>query len=260
MAYKVKIENFEGPFDLLLQLVSDKKLDIGSISITSIIDQYLEQVAHMHQVDLDVASDFMLVAATLLKIKTDMLLKLEPDDLDEEFEEMTPSEARDTLVARLLAYKQYKDVSDALLGLEDEQLKHFPRLAGWDPQYLNLMPNYLENVELPQLTQLAAGLFARRDEFLLDAAHIAAKPIPVVTYVKTIYTRIYNKKQMKFSDLIDSSATPQIIVVNFLAMLELYKHNYIDIKQTEHKSDIEIKYVEGSGALDLENIENDELG
>ena len=130
MAYKVKIENFEGPFDLLLQLVSDKKLDIGSISITSIIDQYLEQVAHMQQVDLDVASDFMLVAASLLKIKTDMLLKLEPDELDEEFEEMTPSEARDTLVARLIAYKQYKDASDALLKLEEEQCKHFPRLAG----------------------------------------------------------------------------------------------------------------------------------
>lgn len=130
MAYKVKIENFEGPFDLLLQLVSDKKLDIGSISITSIIDQYLEQVAHMQQVDLDVASDFMLVAATLLKIKTDMLLKLEPDELDEEFEEMTPSEARDTLVARLLAYKQYKDVSAALEKLEDEQGKLYPRLAG----------------------------------------------------------------------------------------------------------------------------------
>lgn len=130
MAYKVKIENFEGPFDLLLQLVSDKKLDIGSISITSIIDQYLEQVAHMQQVDLDVASDFMLVAATLLKIKTDMLLKLEPDDLDEELEEMTPSEARDTLVARLIAYKQFKDASTALEKLEEKQCMHFPRLAG----------------------------------------------------------------------------------------------------------------------------------
>lgn len=259
MAYKVKIENFEGPFDLLLQLVSDKKLDIGSISITSIIDQYLEQVAHMQQVDLDVASDFMLVAASLLKIKTDMLLKLEPDELDEEFEEMSPSEARDTLVARLLAYKQFKDASYALQKLEDKQCEHFPRLAGWDPQYLNLMPNYLENVELVQLTSLAAGLFARRDEFLLDAAHIAAKPIPVVTYVKTIYTRIYNKKQMKFSELIDASATPQIIVVNFLAMLELYKHNYIDISQVDHKQDIEIKYIEGSGALNLDNIETDEL-
>lgn len=130
MSYKVKIENFEGPFDLLLQLVSDKKIDVGSISITSIIDQYLEQVAHMQQVDLDVASDFMLVAASLLKIKTDMLLKLEPDQLEEEFEEMSPSEARDTLVARLLAYKQYKDATAALEKLETNQCQHFPRLAG----------------------------------------------------------------------------------------------------------------------------------
>ncbi len=120
------------------------------------------------------------------------------------------------------------------------------------------MPNFLDNVELVQLTQLAAAIFAKRDEFLLDAAHIAAKPIPVVTYVKTIYSRILNKKQMRFSDLIDTSATPQIIVVNFLAMLELYKHNYIDIKQTQHKQDIEIKYIEGSGSLNLENIQIDE--
>lgn len=255
MAYKVKIDNFEGPFDLLLQLVSDKKLDIGSISITSIIDQYLEQVSHLQQVDLDIASDFMLVAASLLKIKTDMLLKLEPDELDEELEQMTPSEARETLVSRLLAYKQFKDASKALEKLEVEQCKHFPRLSGWDPQYLNLMPNFLENVELVQLTQLAAGLLARRDEFLLDAAHIAAKPIPVVAYVKTIYTRIINRKIMTFSELIDSSATPQIIVVNFLAMLELYKHNYIDIKQIDNKQDIQLKYIDGSGDLDLENID-----
>lgn len=121
------------------------------------------------------------------------------------------------------------------------------------------MPNFLENVELVQLSQLAASLFAKRDEFLLDAAHIAAKPIPVVTYVKTIYTRIVNKKNMKFSDLIDSAATPQIIVVNFLAMLELYKHNYVDIKQTDDKNDIDINYIEGSGDLNLDNIQIDDF-
>lgn len=121
------------------------------------------------------------------------------------------------------------------------------------------MPNFLENVELVQLSQLAAGLFARRDEFLLDAAHIAAKPIPVVNYVKTIYTRIVNIKKCKFSDLIDKQASPQIIVVNFLAMLELYKNNYVELKQTNHKADIEIKYIEGSGELNLENIQIDEI-
>lgn len=130
MSYKVKIENFEGPFDLLLQLVSDKKLDIGSISITNIIDQYLEQVAHMQQVDLDVASDFMVVAASLLKIKTDMLLKLEPDELDEDLEEMTPSQARDTLIQRLLVYKQFKNASNKLEELENAQCCLYPRLAG----------------------------------------------------------------------------------------------------------------------------------
>lgn len=258
MSKNVKIENFEGPFDLLLQLVSQKKLDIGEISITNIIDQYLEEIAHMQQVDLDVASDFMLVASTLLKIKTDMLLKLEPEEIEEDLVNLAPSEARDLLVARLMAYKQYKDASINLEQHMEKHQKFYPRLAGADPQFLNLIPNFLENIELTQLSNLAASLFARRDEFLLDAAHIASKPIPVVVYVKTIYSRIVNKKRLKFSDLIDKAASAQVIVVNFLAMLELYKNNYIEIMQKPGNNDIDIAYIEGSGDLDLSNIETDD--
>ena len=95
MSYKVHIDSYSGPFDLLLYLVSRQKVDIGVISITSIIDQYLEEMEHIGDVDLDVASDFLLVAATLLKIKAESLLEKPSVDLDEDIAQLAPSEARE---------------------------------------------------------------------------------------------------------------------------------------------------------------------
>ena len=106
MSYKVRIDSFEGPFDLLLYLVSRQKVDIGVISISEIIDQYLDEIANLKDLDLDVASDFLLVAATLLKIKAESLLPKEEVVIDEELAQLSPSEARDILIERLLAYKQ----------------------------------------------------------------------------------------------------------------------------------------------------------
>lgn len=115
MAYRVRIDSFEGPFDLLLYLVSRQKVDIGSISITQIVDQYLAYVERMRELDLDVASDFLLVASTLLEIKAASLVPHEaPDEAPDEWEDLTPDEARDILIERLIAYKKYKNASAAL--------------------------------------------------------------------------------------------------------------------------------------------------
>ena len=106
MSYRVRIESFEGPFDLLLYLVSRQKVSIGSISLSEITDQYLAEVQRMRNVDLDVASDFLLVASTLLEIKAASLLPHEEaEDVPEEYEEMSASEMRDVLVEHLLEYK-----------------------------------------------------------------------------------------------------------------------------------------------------------
>ena len=105
MSYRVRIENFEGPFDLLLYLVSRQKVDIGSISISEIADQYLAEIERMRRLDLDVASDFLLVAATLLEIKAQSLIPHDRDETDDDIAELAPSEARELLVARLVTYK-----------------------------------------------------------------------------------------------------------------------------------------------------------
>lgn len=130
------------------------------------------------------ASDFLLVASTLLEIKAESLLPRERDAVAEEFEELAPSEARDILVERLLAYKQYKNAASALHMRFVSEGRMHPRPFGPDACFLNLMPDYLKDVTMDGLALLAARAFARRDVFLLESEHIAAKPIPVEVHVR----------------------------------------------------------------------------
>ena len=244
MSYKVRIDSFEGPFDLLLYLVSRQKVDIGAISITQIADQYLAEVSRMDNLDLDVASDFLLVASTLLEIKAESLLPRERDAVAEEFEELAPSEARDILVERLLAYKQYKNAASALHMRFVSEGRMHPRPFGPDACFL-------KDVTMDGLALLAARAFARRDVFLLESEHIAAKPIPVEVHVRAIHQRIQNKKTLRFSELVDERTPVPVVVVTFLAVLELYKRAMVKIEQAELFGDIDIRYIEGSGELVL---------
>ena len=106
MSYHVKTNNFEGPFDILLYLVSRQRVDIGTIAVAEIADQYLEEIAKLENLDLDVASDFLLVASTLLELKAASLVPRDRDETDEEIADLAPSEARELLIARLLEYKK----------------------------------------------------------------------------------------------------------------------------------------------------------
>lgn len=249
MSYKVRIDSFEGPFDLLLYLVSRQKVDIGAISITQIADQYLSEASRMDTLDLDVASDFLLVASTLLEIKAESLIPRERDEVDDELSELAPSEARDMLVERLLTYKQYKNAAATLLARFMAEGRMHARPFGPDACFLNLMPDYLKNVTLDGLALLAAHAYARREVFLLESEHIAAKPIPVEMHVRAIHQRIRNKKEVRFSELVNSATPLPVVVVTFLAVLELYKRAMVAIEQSEQFGDIDIRYLEGSGDL-----------
>ncbi|MBQ3106227.1 MAG: segregation/condensation protein A, partial [Eggerthellaceae bacterium] len=237
---------------LLLYLVSRQKVDIGSINITEIADQYLAEMARMTNLDLDVASDFLLVASTLLEIKAQSLIPTERPPMDDEVAELAPNEARDLLVARLLAYKQYKNASAALLARYVAEGRMHVRPFGPDACYLGLMPDYLEGVTLDALGLLCARAMARRDVFLLESEHIAAKPIPVEVHVHAIHQRIRNRKELRFSQLIDGSTPAAVVVVTFLAILELYKRNMVHLRQGAAFGDIDISYIEGSGELSFE--------
>ena len=247
MVYKVSIESFEGPFDLLLYLVSKQRVDIGTISITQIIDQYLAEISTMKNLDLDVASDFLLVAATLLKIKAESLLPNDSYELDEDVAALAPSEARDILVERLLTYKQFKNAAADLELRYKQEGRRFARLFGPGAEFANLMPDYLYQVKLEDLSLIAASAFARREAFLLESDHIAARPIPVESFVKSIHGRIREEKHLRFLDLVHDDTPIPVKVVYFLAVLELYKRGMVTLKQRRQYGDIDIRYIEGSG-------------
>lgn len=243
MSYRVRIDAYQGPFDLLLTLVSRQKIDIGAISIADITDQYLAEVERMKDLDLDIASDFLVVAATLLQIKASSLLPkdgIEQIELDDEFADLTPEQTRDILVERLVVYKQFKNAAAALgMRIENEAKMH-PRQASLEEQFLGLMPDYLKGTTLHGLAVICADIAARRDTFLLEAEHIAAVPISMEKHVEGIYRSMRRRESCTFSQLVGDAPTPELVVVTFLAILELYKRGVIRICQDAAFAEIQL--------------------
>lgn len=238
MGYRVKIDSFEGPFDLLLHLVARQKVDVSAISITEVTDQYLAYIDGMHDLDLDVASDFLLVAATLLEIKAASLLPKEEQYIGEDIDDLSPEEARELLVARLLAYKQFKNVA-AELSARMESVSHMhPRQAGLEDPFVGLMPDYLEGLTLRGLAVICADLLHRREVFLLQAEHVAAAPISLELHTESVLRMLARSGNIRFSELIGDDPTPEFFVVTFLAILELYKHGHVQLRQDELFDDI----------------------
>ncbi len=240
MSYRVQTDSFEGPFDLLLYLVSRQKVAIGSISIARIADQYLEEVSRMERLDLETASDFLLVASTLLEIKAASLLPDERDQDSHELEHISPHEARDILITRLLTYKQYKNAAQALEQAGERASRHHPRLYGPGKEFLDILPDFLRSTTIEEMAYIAAMACARRERFLLESEHIAAKPIPIEVYVGVIHEKLKTAQHMRFSELIDNTTPAALVVVQFLALLELFKRRLVDLEQEGQFGDISI--------------------
>lgn len=274
MSYKVNTATYSGPFDLLLQLVSRQKVAIGSISISEVADQYLAEVNAMEVLDLDVASDFVLVASTLLDMKAhalvpqDVSLKssFDEDEYDDELDGLSPDEAREVLIARLIAYKQFRNAGAALGSRMEAESYMFPRSVGPDPDFLNLMPDYLEGITLRSLAVICADIDSKRETFLLEAEHVAPKRLPVALTVASVDRLTRSKGKVTFSEILDGQDTPEIVVANFLAVLELFKRGLVRVQQDVIFGEIEIEHIEGADSyqldesvlLELEELSGDE--
>ena len=261
MSYKVRTQAYTGPFDLLLQLVSRQKVAIGSISIAEVADQYLAEVEAMGELDLDVASDFVLVASTLLDMKAASLVPdhatkrgaVEEEEEDDDLADLSPDEAREVLIARLIAYKQFRNAA-AALGSRMEAESHMePRCAGPDPEFLNLMPDYLEGITLRSLAVICADLDSRRESFLLEAEHVAPKRLPIALTVASVDRITRNPPLVSFTELLDGDLKPETVVATFLAILELCKRGSVTLSQAETFGEIDIARVEGAPAFELDN-------
>lgn len=257
MSYRVQTQAFSGPFDLLLQLVSRQRVDIGAISISEVADQYLAEVERMGELDLDVASDFVLVASTLLDIKAASLVPedapVRSDDEDEdELADLSADEAREVLIARLIAYKQFRNAATALGSRMEAQARMHPRTAGPDPEFLNTMPDYLEGITLRGLAVICADLDSRREGFLLEAEHIAPKRLPVAHTVASVDRVTRAHPHTTFDELLDGDSTPEQVVVTFLAILQLYKLGSVRLTQNDNFETIDIDRVEGAPAYEVD--------
>lgn len=258
MSYRVSTQVYSGPFDLLLQLVTHQKVDIGAISISEVAEQYLTEAERIEALDLDVASDFLLVAATLLDIKAASLVPQEAprkivddDDDDDELEELSALDGdalREVLIQRLFAYKQFKGAAAALGARMQAESRMHPRVAGPDPEFLGLMPDYLAGITLRGLAVICADLDGKRQTFLLEAEHVAPHRVPLDLTVASVDRFTMAHQTCTFRELLDGDATTEQLVVTFLAMLELAKRGSLTLSQDEIFGTIQINRVEGAEA------------
>lgn len=254
MSYRVSTQVYSGPFDLLLQLVTRQKVDIGAISISEVAEQYLAEAERIEALDLDVASDFLLVAATLLDIKAASLVPQEAPrkvDDDEDLEELSTLDGdalREVLIQRLIAYKQFKGAAAALGARMQAESRMHPRVAGPDPEFLGLMPDYLAGITLRGLAVICADLDGKRQTFLLEAEHVAPHRVPLDLTVASVDRFTMAHQTCTFRELLDGDATTEQLVVTFLAMLELAKRGSLTLSQDEIFGTIQINRLEGAEA------------
>ena len=258
MSYRVSTQVYSGPFDLLLQLVTRQKVDIGAISISEVAEQYLAEAERIEALDLDVASDFLLVAATLLDIKAASLVPQEApsktvddDEDDEDLEELSALDGdalREVLIQRLIAYKQFKGAAAALGARMQAESRMHPRVAGPDPEFLGLMPDYLAGITLRGLAVICADLDGKRQTFLLEAEHVAPHRVPLDLTVASVDRFTMAHQTCTFLELLDGDAATEQLVVTFLAMLELAKRGSLTLSQDEIFGTIQIDRVEGAEA------------
>lgn len=227
--YEIVLENFKGPFDLLLHLIEKNEINIYDIPIAKITDQYLSYIETIEYLDLDWASEFLVMAATLLSIKARMLLPKPPKAVEEE-EEKDP---REELVIRLLEYKQFKEAANLLKEKENNMLKVFLRkqdeaeiLKKFGPQ------NPVENLSIYDLFDAFKVILEKSTE-PEPTYQISREEISIQDCMKEIFDNVALNKKITFDELFSANASRLRIVVTFLALLELIKQRKIGFIQKD---------------------------
>jgi segregation and condensation protein A len=239
MSYQLKLDVYEGPLNLLANLVSRQKVDIYEISIAMITDEYLEYVGQMEVHDLEMSSEFVVIAATLLDMKAAALLPAAEEEYDEE-DAVSPQEARELLVARLIEYKKFKNVAAELMARYEAESKYYVRDTGLEEQFVDLIPDFLSGISLLRLTRLFLSINEKKEISLVQADHITPKPLSVDEYVKKVEEQLKGSKFRSFREVTLECGSKVEIITAFLAVLELYKRGFVELGQAETFGEITI--------------------
>jgi segregation and condensation protein A len=253
MAYAVSTTVFEGPFDLLLHLILKQEVDLWEISLSRIVDEYLAELERMETVDLEVTTEFLLIAATLVDLKARRLLpSLEDVELDEE---LLRFEERDLLLARLLECKTFKDAAHALDSLVRRADRSLPRRAGPEEPFASLSPDPLERVAPSRLLAVAMRALAAKPEPTVEVEHIAPIRASVRDAVQTVLAALPRRQAVTFRQLVTDAPDRLETIVRFLAVLELYKQGVIDLEQFDTFGELRVRrLLEGETPLDATSL------
>lgn len=247
MPYEVQTPVFEGPFDLLLHLILREQVDLYELKLTVIIDAYLGHLdalrAEATTLDLEVATEFLLIAATLVELKARRLLPGDDEfDLDDE---LALWEERDLLLARLLECKTFKDAAIALSVLTQDAARSFPRTAGMEEQFLSLAPDLLVGVTGEKLRDAFLRATAPKPVPRVDFEHVAPIGVSVTDAVEELLDELPRLGRVTFRRLTGDLVEKLEVVVRFLALLELYKQGLVDLDQTGNFGELTIAWIGG---------------
>ncbi|WP_375426229.1 segregation and condensation protein A [uncultured Friedmanniella sp.] len=248
--FSVHLRNFDGPFDLLLQLIARHKLDITEISLSRVTDDFLAHIkAAGADWDLDQTSQFVVVAATLLDLKAARLL---PSGEVDDPEDLALLEARDLLFARLLQYRAFKQVAAYLAATLDEQARRHPRQVGLEPRFARLLPEVELNLSPEDLAALAARALAPKQAEVVSLAHLHAPEVSVRDQARLIVDRLRRTGALTFRSLSGDSPDRVTTVARFLALLELYREGAVAFEQVAALAELTVRWTGSSeGELDI---------
>lgn len=239
MQHEVRLEVFEGPLDLLLNLITRQRVDIYEVSLAAITDEYLRVISQMERLDLESATGFLVVAAALLELKSARLL---PARFDPDGDRGALLEERDLLLGRLVECATYRGAGEWLRAGLAAGERFFPRDAALEPQFARLAPDFLAGVSTEALALTAARLLEPQPEAELDISHIAPATVSVRDAMLDIARVVEDAGTVGFDDLCGAASDKIGIVVRFLALLELFKAGAVDLQQAERFGDIRARW------------------
>jgi segregation and condensation protein A len=241
--FTVRLANFEGPFDLLLQLIGKHKLDVTEIALSKVTDEF---IAHLRalgsELDLDQASEFLVVASTLLDLKAARLLPAA--DVDDE-EDLELLEARDLLFARLLQYKAYKQAAAFLREREAEAARRFPREVGLEQRFADLVPEVVLGLTPEQFAALAARALAPKAPEVVSVAHLHAPAVSVSEQLLVVRNHLLRSGTATFRALTADCGHTLEVVARFLALLELYRQQRVVFEQLTPLGELHVRWIGG---------------
>jgi segregation and condensation protein A len=252
-AFEVRLSNFEGPFDLLLTLISKHQLDVTEVALSQVTDEFIAYIRALGSSwDLGQATEFLVVAATLLDLKAARLL---PSAEVEDEEDLALLEARDLLFARLLQYRAYKQAAAHLQDREREQSRRFPRAVALEPRFAELMPELLLTISPEQLARIAADALRPKPPPVVSIAHVHAPRVSVREHAMILRERLARTGRSTFRALTHDCEHTVEIVARFLALLELYREGAVAFDQVAALGELWVRW---TGAVGPEEPAEDE--